>query len=479
MPHGIHAWAQADRLSLAVNFYDNGMNFFKPATNSLYSEQGITGVEFPIQAYIAALGGKIFGREYISLCFRLLDTIVSCIGLIFLFRAGYKRTKDFVCSAVTPLFVFCSPIYIYYTCNYLPDTVAASLVFIAFYYTLFYSEEFATKHFVRAVLFLTLATLIKTSVGLYLCGFLLWTFFINVKTERPMPQKTPAVYLSVAISGIVIVGYYFYNRYLNTTYKSGIFLAAANPFKDLADVRRYINSIREVWLFEYFLPVQYLLLVVFGFWAGRIIVINRRSKLLPLLAFIFACGVLAMLILLGRQLVHHDYYIISIFLPLCVFVLMLSVILVFSSIVQPKSLFYLRIGCLVIISVCFITAANHHHNRIAHGIAGVKPVKSWAEGGAAVLNTLKISRGEPILVVNEDAPNTELLLFDRKGINIDSRQWQYTKSFGPLLPQMWQYGMHIIVCESALAKSVLSDTNSTKNFSLIYLDDRMGVFKRK
>src|SRR5690606_15954491 len=171
-PRGIHAWAQADRLALAIGFYDNGMNFFKPRTYNQNSIDGITGVEFPLPAYLAALAGKIFGRDHISMLFRLISIIIGCTGLLFLFMAGYKRTKDFIYSMFTPLFVFCSPMFIYYTCSYLPDANAVGLLFVAFYYILDYLEHQSSRALLLSLFFLTLATLIKTSTGLYLLAFL-------------------------------------------------------------------------------------------------------------------------------------------------------------------------------------------------------------------------------------------------------------------------------------------------------------------
>jgi hypothetical protein len=66
MPEGLHAWAQADRLALAINFYDFGFDFWHPRTSSLTSIGGITGVELPLPAYLAALGGVVFGRGAIT-----------------------------------------------------------------------------------------------------------------------------------------------------------------------------------------------------------------------------------------------------------------------------------------------------------------------------------------------------------------------------------------------------------------------------
>src|ERR1044072_7597338 len=133
LPFGIHEWAQGDRLALAINFYDNGMDFLHPATQNLSSDNGIVGVEFPIQAYLAAGIAHLFGRSSISLIFRLLDILISVVGLYFLFRAAFNATRDFLFSLFVPVFIFCCPVYIFYAGNYLPDPAAASVSFIALY----------------------------------------------------------------------------------------------------------------------------------------------------------------------------------------------------------------------------------------------------------------------------------------------------------------------------------------------------------
>jgi hypothetical protein len=66
LPSRIHSWAQSDRLSLAFGFFDNGMNFLKTILFTQFSKGGVVGVEFPIQAYIAAALGQFCGRENIN-----------------------------------------------------------------------------------------------------------------------------------------------------------------------------------------------------------------------------------------------------------------------------------------------------------------------------------------------------------------------------------------------------------------------------
>ena len=63
LPRGIHEWAQADRLALAISFYDNGMHFFRPQTLNLSALDGVVGVEFPLMAWLAARAYRFHQRS--------------------------------------------------------------------------------------------------------------------------------------------------------------------------------------------------------------------------------------------------------------------------------------------------------------------------------------------------------------------------------------------------------------------------------
>ena len=96
-PYSTHAWAQADRLALALSYYNKGMNFFMPATYNQWSLLGIATPELPIQSYISAALGFIVGKEHISTIYRLLTLSICIAGLWFLFLSGYKTQKDSCC----------------------------------------------------------------------------------------------------------------------------------------------------------------------------------------------------------------------------------------------------------------------------------------------------------------------------------------------------------------------------------------------
>ena len=108
LPFGLHAWAQADRLSPAICYHDNGMNFFLPATLNQASVRGITGIEFPVQSYVAAACGFVFGRSHIPLCFRLLDILLAGAGCT-RFSHRLSANRAFYLSIVAPLTICTAP----------------------------------------------------------------------------------------------------------------------------------------------------------------------------------------------------------------------------------------------------------------------------------------------------------------------------------------------------------------------------------
>ncbi len=427
LPSGIHAWAQADRLSLAIKFYDNGMNFFRPSTFNIMSRDGVTGVEFPIQSYLAAVCGKIFGRTYISLSFRLLNTFISCIGLTFLFTTVYKRTKDFLFAAVPPLFLFCSPVFIYYTCNYLPDTAGASLILIAFYYILNYIDERKNADLIKALLWLTLASLIKTSGVIYIFGLggfvVLYQFFAEKKhTLKP--------YLSVIIAGTcsvsILIAYFMYSRHVNKEYgDNGIFMAAAKPFKDWDKFSYYINhSLKDLWLKEYFVLPEYvffLLMVVPVFNYLRKDHIGKQQLYLLL---IFLIGSIGVGYLMGMQLIGHDYYVIVIFFPTIIFALLIATIMLHKQIVTTAALKPVKQGFLVSLIFIYGLANYHISQRLLPNYPPFNAGHVWAEGGNHILDSLGIPKDEKLMVLDDDAPNLALLYFDRNGYVIN-RDWWY------------------------------------------------------
>lgn len=477
-PFGIHAWAQSDRLALAIGFYDNGMNFFLPTTYSLLPEKGITGVEFPIQSYIAAVMGKIFGREYISVSFRVLDTIVSLIGMWFLFKAVYKRTQDFIFSLLPPLFIFCSPVFIYYTCSYIPDTASASLVFIAFYYILNFIDGHKNKDAVIAIIVLMFAALIKTSAAIYLLGFSGFVFLHKLFIEK---KRTVNTYIPVLISSLFALGalfaYYRYNAYLNGKYNSGIFLAAVKPFEDMDKFNYFINQqLKDVFLKEYFVLPEYLLLFAIAAPGIAYLFKNKHGRSLLLQAGIFLAGTIGISVLLGSQLIGHDYYAIVIFFPTIIFLLLICTIEIKNNITSDTALKPVKTALIASMVTIYLFANYQINQRLYPDYHPFYPGKVWAENGKQLLDSLNVSKDEHLFLFDEESPNLGLLYFDRKGYTMNKEWWNGNASTA--VNFMKEKKLSIMITRASKQELLKNEHNDIlKQFSLLGVNDSILVYK--
>ncbi|MGV3640858.1 MAG: hypothetical protein ACO1NZ_10085 [Adhaeribacter sp.] len=417
LPRGIHEWAQADRLALALSFHDQGLNFFKPATFNLRSAGGVTGVEFPLPAYLAAWGGQLLGREHISFCFRLLNMLVVLAACMRLFQFLYRRTGHWLTSLLPGLLLLGSPVFAFYACNYLPDAVSAALVVMAGCAYLDFEQDRRQFQAIACLLLLTLATLLKLSAGIYFIVFsaLLLAPGLSLRAGWKQPQAKGLWLLALAGAALV-AGYTAYNHYLNQRYGSGIFLARAMPIDSWETLQYILFRIATLWRQEYFSNVQYgsLLacggLVGAGFFRGP----ASRWPWLPLLLISLAGG-LAFFYLMGRQFIDHDYYFITPFMPLLVFVVLRAMLLL-PELPFPRPAVN---GLLAATALAFIWQ-GYRHGQLRQADV-YKDFSNyyrypWMLNGAQALDQAGIPRQARLLVLNEQAPNLALVYFDRRGL---------------------------------------------------------------
>src|SRR5689334_785105 len=155
-PSFIHAWTQSDRYALALGFLKNGFDFFHPRTFNLETIDGVTRVDFPIHEYIVALLMKITGLEG-PVVFRLYDAVYAVVGLVFAARLSMLFIPSLSRTVFLVLFLFVSPVFLYYADGFLPSIPSLSNLFIGYYFYFRYTKRFARKDFRLALLFLTLA----------------------------------------------------------------------------------------------------------------------------------------------------------------------------------------------------------------------------------------------------------------------------------------------------------------------------------
>ncbi|MDO7845250.1 glycosyltransferase family 39 protein [Hymenobacter sp. M29] len=416
LPDGIHAWAQADRLALAINFYDYGFQFFTPRTSNLSSIGGITGVEFPLQAYLAALGGLVFGRENIGILFRLLDVAMVLLGFFYLFRLVYERTGNFVAGLVPGVFLLVSPAFGFYAVSTLPDPFSLSLSFIGYYYWLRFMDRRQFADLLTALLVLGLAALIKTTVLLHLGAVLgitsLWCFLY----PDLLSFRQRLYFLGVALGVLgAIAGVYFRTQYLNATYQSSMFLAEARPITDPQTRHEVVRNVHNMWSGQYAALWQYAALGIAG---GLLVVFARRNlrHYLPLTLLLLAALAVAGLFvqLMGAQFRDHDYYMICSLFPPAILLLLLALLNLGRY--QGTVGRIMRLGLAVLVVFSLVRAYKHLHRRMSDDYPPFTPYGHlWMRGGAAELARLHVPATATILLFNEPAPNLGPVYFDRRG----------------------------------------------------------------
>lgn len=476
LPIGIHSWAQGDRLSLAYGFYDNGMDFLHPATNNLGSDFGIVGVEFPLQAYLAAVLAKIWGRESLSTCFRLVDMGIAILGLYFLFLTIYSRTKNFFIAAFAPLFFFCSPVYIFYSGNYLPDPASVSITFIAFYFLLKYFEEDSFLNLLSTGVFLTLASLIKTSTVHYLIGFMALSFYWQLKQRAASKLVFKSLLVFGMMIGLLLVNF-LHIQYLNTHYHSTLFLSKINPFITWDDVGNYFDDgFKNKWMGDYFMLSQYpvyLIVVLIGL---SLAAKDTRFKPALFLVILYLIGSLFIAGLFGLQLTVHDYYVLPIFFPLLAFMLLISVLAIAEAIKTTK---LLTVSVSATLLLLFFFADHQTYQRF-HGLgvyyAGNNQSVTWMKKGRLLLQQLKIPTNEKIMVADEDPPNLSLVYFDRRGYTMPNSWWQCRV---PVIEEvMMEKKTPLLIMKAATLDSInQKDPNAFKDYQLVGLKDEVAVLR--
>ncbi|MCC3155934.1 glycosyltransferase family 39 protein [Hymenobacter sp. 15J16-1T3B] len=417
LPEGIHTWAQADRLSLALSYYDRGMQFLRPRTYNLSSIDGVVGVEFPIIPYLAALFGKVFGRGTVVPAFRGITIGLSVLACYYLFRMVFERTGSFVAGLVPGIFLLTSPVYAFYSGNFLPDAPGAALSLVAYYYFLRYYQQPRFRDLALGLVLFTLATLIKTSAGVYLLAAYGVTLILSYFRNSLFTTRQKVWFLLLmGLSFGAVLGYIFLNKWLNTTFDSTMFLAEPRPLTTTEEANKTYEEVMRTWWNEYFTQVHYWVLAACWLYTFVGALWNqRREPMLATQVWVSLLGALAFLWLMGRQFGAHDYYILSPFMPLLLLVLVQTLVRV-ATLPLPRLAVPTALG--VLAAALLIIGTVRHRARMSDDYPPFSDFYDyrWMRGGAQLLNQAQVPADATVLVANETAPNIGLVYFDRRGL---------------------------------------------------------------
>lgn len=299
-PQGDHAWAQCDRASVALNYFQYAYPFFEPHTHNVaYNPSGIAAGEFPLIPFLVSKLYGYFGfHEYI---YRIFTLFFSLVGFFTVFMISRIFLSRIIFQISASVFWILSPNLIYYSTGFLPDSVSLSFFAIAVYF-LVYQEVISVKNILLFSLFSSIAVLLKSSV-LFLVvaiGFALLVTTYKIGESKRILLR----FISLIIPFLFCLSWIIYARHSQQLYHSNIFklgLLLPNTFQDLLD-----SGIRLAVNLPKFYPLPILFLICFSL---AFLVRNFQSANL---LHVFTLSAFAMwalfFVVMMRNASHHGYY---------------------------------------------------------------------------------------------------------------------------------------------------------------------------
>lgn len=423
-PSHTHAWAQADRYALAQGFLNNDFNLLKPET-FVYNHQfpdewrdegktSITAVDFPIHDFVPAILMKIAGSKA-PWTFRLYIFLYGVIGLFFLFKLTMLFTNDFLKSIFVVLFAAASPVFVYYQNGFLPTIPSLANALIGLYLYGQYLKGEKRKAFYLSILFLTLATLSRTTFAIPLIAVLCVEALRAIRGQ----SSIRIMIFPFAFSFLIIASYALYNGSLRAEY-GAIFLGHIMPPRDFQHAVDIIKDASAQWKYQYFSKTQYMvfLFLIIGT-LGRFLFskmnISRTTETWSILIGTVFLGCCAFAVLMLQQFRNHDYYFLDTFYLPAILLLVLLMKLMPPTKDPKRKLLVVLVGVIFIVSMV-MSALESQQSRTATG--------DWDQvgntivnftGAEAFLDSVGVSDNAKILVLDAVAPNIPFLLMNRKG----------------------------------------------------------------
>lgn len=352
-PRSTHQWRQADSASLVKNYYQDGLNFFKPRMHYAMNGDGyVTGAgEAPVFYYLAAIGYKIFGpKEGI---YRLLSLLTFLLGLFLIGKILAQNLDDWWSPVILTGLIMGAPVIAFYSFNFTPNVPAQGLAMIGIYFFYQYYKKRKLRFFYWSMFFYALAGLIKISalmsfiviVGLFVLDLL---GLLHKDRDKKLFQQAWRFIPAFLLVAGAIYGWKLWADHYNEVHQTKYFLSTTRPVWaiDGGRITYIFTRIKTVWLPSYFS------LFTLGLLAACLLFLlftpRKHARILYLSLLALFLGCLSFFALWFQQFEGHDYYVIElILLP----ILILSMVLIFLKKRFPRFFtnWFFRIALLIFV----------------------------------------------------------------------------------------------------------------------------------
>jgi hypothetical protein len=419
-PQGMHQGAQADRACVAWNYYHENMNFFLPRVSENRANKGVAGMEFPIVNYCAAICYKLFGFH--DFYYRIIMLLIVTAGVF----AAWAITGFFIQKNLHRLLLtfgwYLSPIFVFYSANFIPDPAALSFSFIAWYYFLrFYFNINARQSLNKYLIFISLAGLIKIT---FLISHFTVLFLFLLFRYRPatLPLGFPKIkrfLLWFLTPFLPVAAWYSYAGWLTQKTGNIHFLQKINPALKL---ETFVDNTKfgfNTWHDSIYAPnhIYFILAAIIFFFIFR----HREAPVPAMISILLLGGFVVSFILFNNQYRYHDYYYILLFPALFFGMIFLQQIFL-----EQKNMFIGFVPILFIIGFFYlpITGYSHVKTQLAQRYTEGDYFCQEAFKGIRNYSTFRqkidalIPKNAQVISIFDPSPNTSLYYLQRRGVRI-------------------------------------------------------------
>ncbi len=295
--------------------------------------------------------------------------------------------------------------------GFIPSVTSLANLFIGLFFYFRYVEQYKSADFYRAVFFIMLSTLCRTSFGVFLVALFIQQIAVMWIGKRRSAQNLTII----AVAMTVVAAYYAYNNYLRNTYGS-VFLSSFFPAKNLEEIKAVFELIKERWLLQYFTAGQYLCIVIVL--AAAVVSFIKTKQLdylqqqLILFIAISFSGTVLFFLLMAIQFKEHDYYFLDSFFPVAIMLLIAGASAIKTNMPAVTGPVFTVAVALFFSFQCY--AVQQKRNDSSSWDRYQATINNF-KGAEQFLNEQHVDHEARILVIDAYSPNIPFILMNRKG----------------------------------------------------------------
>lgn len=494
-----HQWRQSDCLSIAKNYYEEGMNFFQPKIHWQGTKGGRAVSELPILNFTVAALWKVFGQS--EGIYRLFNYLIYVLAIFILYSTFNILNKSRLLTFFLVSLLLTSPLLCYYSYNFLSDVPAFSLAIISF--CLFFKFYYHRKAwlFYLSLAIGALAVFLKASAAVPIIVITLFSLadFLNLNKKLKTPKLfnrrvLPAV--SILAMYILIILWYGFARHYNVANNSGVFLLDVLPVWDMTE-KDILKNLRD--LLSDLLPIFFNRPVLFIFVISSIYVWFNLKQLDSLLKYAFIISFtsfILFIVLFFKVFDVHDYYLVNMMILPVITFLCLAKILETKTILVTRHRWVVTSLIIIIVFNSFYSAAFYRlrtikDDKICYWYPFFSTIETKYHTGdmwmysktmallgtvTADLRKLGIKRDDLFISVPDVSPNSSLYLMDQKGYTLSPDEFSKDTT--------WKSRCHFYDCKYfVISDTVFRDSLSFKliatDLERVFKKERVEVYKIK